>query len=202
MPYMYAAAGNLDDTTISPLQAVMWILTAVGLACHLLFEVRRQDSASHPARGHGRDGAGGLGGHGVLRHAAGSGQWPIAGLASGVRGAVGHLGRFSRPVLLRAVVNGAVPDAACGGRAGHHVLPGTRCAGRLVARGRGCLWCGNPRLRDRRHHHVRLSAGVACGGRHLVPNTQAAPSTRSPRSATGNTSTSHSGSALLPVFAF
>mgnify|MGYP000874007009 CR=1 FL=1 len=30
MPYMYAAAGNLDDTTISLLQAVMWILTAVG----------------------------------------------------------------------------------------------------------------------------------------------------------------------------
>ena len=30
MPYMYAAAGHLDDTTISLLQAVMWILTAVG----------------------------------------------------------------------------------------------------------------------------------------------------------------------------
>lgn len=30
MPYMYAAAGNLDDTTISLLQAVMWVLTAVG----------------------------------------------------------------------------------------------------------------------------------------------------------------------------
>ena len=29
MPYMYAAAGHLDDTTISLLQAVMWILTAV-----------------------------------------------------------------------------------------------------------------------------------------------------------------------------
>ncbi|MFR5091269.1 MAG: MFS transporter [Adlercreutzia equolifaciens] len=49
-----------------------------GFACHLL-EVRRQDPASHPVRGHGRDGAGGLGGHGVLRHAAGGGQRPIAG---------------------------------------------------------------------------------------------------------------------------
>ena len=30
MPYMYAAAGNLDDTTISLLQTVMWVLTAIG----------------------------------------------------------------------------------------------------------------------------------------------------------------------------
>ena len=143
-----------------------------GLARHLL-EVRRQDSAPHPVRGHGRDGAGGLGGHGVLRHAAGGGHGRQLGLASvGVRGAVGHLGWLLGPVLLRAVVHGAVPDVVPRRRAGHHVLPSARCFGHLVARGRG--W-------PRRNPSGFVTAGIIMCGFLLVslvvgviwcPNTQ------------------------------
>ena len=147
MPYMYAAAGHLDDTTISLLQAVMWILTAVG---SLAIFSKFGDKIPHR----------------ILFAAT-----AVMALASvGVRGAVGHLGRLLGPVLLRAVVHRAVPDAVPRRRAGHHVLPGARRFGRLVARGRGGPRRGNPLgLRDRRHHHVRLPSGVARGGRHLVP---------------------------------
>ncbi|MCH4184587.1 MAG: MFS transporter [Eggerthellaceae bacterium] len=44
MPYLYKAAGNLDDTTINLLQTAMWILTAV---CSLAVFSKLGDKISH-----------------------------------------------------------------------------------------------------------------------------------------------------------
>ena len=79
-----------------------------GLACHLL-EVRRQDSSPHPVRGHGCHGAGGLGGHGVLRHAAGGGHGHSWGYRVFV--APGISVGFSAQCFYAPCTHGAVPDA-------------------------------------------------------------------------------------------
>ncbi len=128
MPYMYAAAGHLDDTTISLLQAVMWILTAVGsLAIFSKFGDKIPHRILFAATA-------------VMALAA----WVVmvffgmqleAGTADSWAGfcgcswRCGHLSRLLGPV--RAVVDGAVPDAVSRRRAGHHVLPGARRFGHL-----------------------------------------------------------------------
>lgn len=170
MPYMYAAAGHLDDTTISLLQAVMWILTAVGsLAIFSKFGDKIPHRILFAATA-----VMALAAwvvmvfFGMQLEAGTADSWgwllwvfvALWGISAGLLG----------PVLLCAVVDGAVPDAVSRRRAGHHVLFGARRAGHLVARGRGGPRRGNPcGLRDCRHHHVWLPSGVARGGRHLVP---------------------------------
>lgn len=143
MPYMYAAAGNLDDTTISLLQAVMWILTAVGsLAIFSKFGDKIPHRILFAATA-------------VMALAA----WVVMvffgmQLEAGTADSWGWLlwvfvalwgisAGFSAQCFY-ALWCRAVPDAVPRRRAGHHVLPGARRFGRLVARGRGGPRRGNP----------------------------------------------------------
>lgn len=136
MPYLYAAAGNIDATGQSLLGVVQWVLVAV---CSLAIFSRFGDIVSHRVL----FGASAL--LALLSWVAIADIRPrhperrhrIHGLGSlGIRNLVGHFRRFLRSVLLRSVGYRAVPHTVSRRRSGHHVLLGSWRFGHLVARGR------------------------------------------------------------------